>query len=938
MSLRRPLAFAATALVALPASAAAEQTTDLRYQCKYPLVGIKMLDAQLQLDLADRTPTSVPIGPSALRVQASAFDMAAGLQAIDDLTAIRGTSTAYATVKTEQGFNVPAKTVGTVPFTMLPDPIPDPLVWVSDGQLPALVFDDPGVEEVRLDRLSFNLTAIDSVGDPIALPPITRDLDGSKVSPSDDDPFTFDVYCRLAPSDQDPGIGRFVVGDGPVPSITPRPTLPPLPTATPVPTPDPNATPTPTPGPTPPPTPTPVPGADTTPPSVPGESFGAPASDIGADSLLVRWSASQDEPDGSGLDHYVVSYEDQSFTVGPNETTFKLTGLSPNSDYDVFIYAVDGAGNVSLPLYLAFTTLPGPTPVPTPTPVGWTPSPIPTATPIPTPTPIPTATPLPTATPGPGQQKLTATYLCKYPLVGIKRLTLDSTIDMPNTWPTSVPTSPFAVRQEFRLFDMAAGLQAIAGLSSLQGTTTAFATVKTAQGFNVPAKTVSTIPSVAISSTVPDPLVLTSLGQTPALTFDDPGVEELFLDKLAINLTAKDAAGDPIPLPPVTKDIDGNKVSDSDGDGNTFDVYCKLDPANQGTKWGSFEILGNPAPTPVGTPAPTLAPTPTPTPKPATPTPAPTVVPTPYPGADTTSPSSPTETFDGVESDITPTSIIVRWGAAQDDPGGSGIDHYVVTYEDQSFIAPATARSYKLDGLGPEADFDVFVYAVDKAGNVSLPLYLNYRTLYEGTPTPAPTLAPTPSPKPVTPTPKPATPTATPTPASAKYAYALTGSTTLNTLTKGTMPLSGSVNATLALATGDIVADLTLNDTQGRVIALGFLPVTVNVRFVTSGQTTGKVVDDQLTTNSKVRIKVGGVKAFGAIPLVSGNSCQTKQLSDITLKSTGPFDPIGTGGTLAGTYAISDLNGCGPLNGLVSPVTAGTGNTIAVKLTPKPGA
>ena len=85
-----------------------------------------------------------------------------------------------------------------------------------------------------------------------------------------------------------------------------------------------------------------------------------------------------------------------------------------------------------------------------------------------------------------------------------------------------------------------------------------------------------------------------------------------------------------------------------------------------------------------------------------------------------------------------------------------------------------------------------------------------------------------------------------------------------------------------------------------------------------------------------MRIKVKSVKAFGAIPLAGGNSCQTKQLSDITLKSTDAFDPTGTGGTLAGTYAISDLNGCGPLGGLVSPLTSGAGNTITVKLTPTP--
>ncbi|MBO9531683.1 MAG: fibronectin type III domain-containing protein, partial [Solirubrobacteraceae bacterium] len=116
---------------------------------------------------------------------------------------------------------------------------------------------------------------------------------------------------------------------------------------------------------------------------------------------------------------------------------------------------------------------------------------------------------------------------------------------------------------------------------------------------------------------------------------------------------------------------------------------------------------------------------------------------------DTTPPSIPVETFDGVESDITDTSIIVRWGASTDNVGGSGMDHYIVNYEDQFFNVPATAAtnySYKLTGLGPESDYDVFVYAVDKAGNTSLFLYLAYTTRAAGsTPVPTPTASPAPT-------------------------------------------------------------------------------------------------------------------------------------------------------------------------------------------------
>ncbi|MBO9532670.1 MAG: hypothetical protein J7513_06835 [Solirubrobacteraceae bacterium] len=414
------------------------------------------------------------------------------------------------------------------------------------------------------------------------------------------------------------------------------------------------------------------------------------------------------------------------------------------------------------------------------------------------------------AAPAGAVQTTTLTYQCKYPLIGVKALSVKIDLDIPDTWPAGQPTNPFGVTATASAFDMADGLQAVDDLTAIQGSSTAFATVKTAQGFDVPAKTVATIAKTVLPDPVPNPLVLTATGSTPALTFDEPGTEKIVLDRLAINLTALDSAGDPIVLPPVTKDIDGNKVSDSDGDPNTFDVYCKLD-AGQDTTLGSFDIIGDDEPTPT---PPVGTPTPTATPPVTTPTPTPTATP---------------------------------------------------------------------------------------------PV---------GTPTPTP-------------------PVGTCTGSTAKYSYSLQGSTTINTLTKGSMPLTGAIDAVLCLATGNYTATTVINDTQGRLTALGFLPVTVGVGIIPSGPTTGQLIDDQITANLKARIKIKSAKAFGAIPLVSGNNCQSKELSTIALKSTDSFDPTVTGGNIAGTYAISNLNGCGILEGLVSPLTAGGGNTITAKLTPK---
>ncbi len=91
-------------------------------------------------------------------------------------------------------------------------------------------------------------------------------------------------------------------------------------------------------------------------------------------------------------------------------------------------------------------------------------------------------------------------------------------------------------------------------------------------------------------------------------------------------------------------------------------------------------------------------------------------------------------------------------------------------------------------------------------------------------------------------------------------------------------------------------------------------------------------MEEGLSLAMKVRVKVTSVKAFGAIPLAGGNTCQTKSLSALDLKATSPFDPIMGSASMSGTFSISDLNGCGPLNGLVSPLVAGDGNEMALSL------
>ncbi len=272
--------------------------------------------------------------------------------------------------------------------------------------------------------------------------------------------------------------------------------------------------------------------------------------------------------------------------------------------------------------------------------------------------------------------------------------------------------------------------------------------------------------------------------------------------------------------------------------------------------------------------------------------------------ADTTAPSNPT-----VTGTSTTSSVTLNWSASTDNIGVTGYEVYQGT--GTTPVASGTGLTATINGLTANTAYNFKVVAKDAAGNKSSGGLATVTT--------KPVVGPT-------------TPT-TP-PGIVNYKYTLKGSTTLRTLTKGTLALNGTIAAALKLVDGSFTADLTLADTSARLTSLGFLPVTAKVGLVPSGKTTGSLVDGVLKTKSFVRIKVKEVKLFGAIPLAGGNSCQTKNLSEINLKSTqAEFSPL-VGGPIAGTYSISDLNGCGLLNGLVSPLTAGGGNTINLNLIP----
>ncbi|MFT4036004.1 MAG: hypothetical protein QM679_10570, partial [Patulibacter sp.] len=75
MSTFRSVAAASAAVAALGVAASpasAVQTSNLSYQCKYPLVGVKQLDIQIDLGIPDRWPASVATDPFSVVATASA--------------------------------------------------------------------------------------------------------------------------------------------------------------------------------------------------------------------------------------------------------------------------------------------------------------------------------------------------------------------------------------------------------------------------------------------------------------------------------------------------------------------------------------------------------------------------------------------------------------------------------------------------------------------------------------------------------------------------------------------------------------------------------------------------------------------------------------------------------------------------------------------------
>ena len=461
--------------------------------------------------------------------------------------------------------------------------------------------------------------------------------------------------------------------------------------------------------------------------------------------------------------------------------------------------------------------------------------------------------------------KLTLNYQCKYPLIGAQPLKVDIDAAIPATWPTGTPTQRFTIGAVATAGGSTSKAMKLIGAHSIEGVAKAEATLA-GVGTPLPVVVPMTLQTWtrASGAAVPDPLVLKVHGQAPELYFDDEVTQKITVDRISMNLTARDASGKAIPLPQVTTDLDGKAITPADSDPSTFDVPCKLTPASQSTLLASVQFKNG------GEPAP-----------------------------DTSAPSAPT----GLKvTSTTAGTVSLSWNASTDNVG-------VTSYEikrDGKSVGYIGGTSGTVGNLAGGTNSSYTVTAHDRANNGTESSAVSATTPAGGLNAEA----------------------------NAIYTAGLTGTATMKTLVSGPIPLSGGIVADMALADATFEADLTLNPSTGRLNALGFLPVTAKVGFVNAAKTTGDIsTDGVLTANATIRIKLLEIKLFGAIPLAGGNNCQSKTLSKIKLTSKPAFDPV-VGGAISGTFALGDLNNCGLLTGIVSPLAAGGGNTINATLKP----
>lgn len=221
------------------------------------------------------------------------------------------------------------------------------------------------------------------------------------------------------------------------------------------------------------------------------------------------------------------------------------------------------------------------------------------------------------------EARLSQTYECKFPLIGADSLKVAITAELPASVPVNTQTGAIRIDALSTVSARAAQGLGLVGAKTVEGIASASATVNLPGGDQLDVGLDTTVAKADVPAPARDFDVKAS-GAAPSLSFRRPGSATIDVNAITLKLTARDAAGKVVQLPPY---------------GDVFEAPCALKPPDQNKTLHRFTITG----------ADPTGPTPTgPTPSSPPPSgPSPTGSATAGPGPTGPSPTGPSPTGPG---------------------------------------------------------------------------------------------------------------------------------------------------------------------------------------------------------------------------------------------------------------------------------------------------
>ncbi|MCT2592413.1 hypothetical protein LHJ74_21315 [Streptomyces sp. N2-109] len=188
---------------------------------------------------------------------------------------------------------------------------------------------------------------------------------------------------------------------------------------------------------------------------------------------------------------------------------------------------------------------------------------------------------------------LTQKYACAFPLIGADPIDIEITSDIPATVAVGDFSGKLKINSVTGVSKKAAQALTLVGVKTLEGVATAEASVNLPGGGRLHVEVDNTVAKTQL----PNPAAafdVTAKGEAPSIGFDQTGKASIDVNALTLKLTARDAAGKPVQLPPY---------------GDVFEAKCTLDPADQNKTLHTFTVTeeGSGDPTAGTTGSPTTA-------------------------------------------------------------------------------------------------------------------------------------------------------------------------------------------------------------------------------------------------------------------------------------------------------------------------------------------